>query len=68
MLKFYTKAEGSRRLRDHRWPYVDIAVARRRRSPEQGGGFEVLNRTHPAALLDKRDRVDFDGVHVWAAR
>ena len=68
MLKFYTNAEGSRRLRGHRWPYVDIAVARRRRSPSEQGGLEVLNRTHPAALLDQLDRVDFDGVRVWAVR
>ena len=68
MLKFYTKAEGSRPLEgDYRWPYLDIAVAHRAPSPG-GEEFVVLNRTHPTTLLGELDRVDFDGVDVWATR
>ena len=68
MLKFYTKAEGSRPLEGgYRWPYMDIAVAQRTSVP---GGKElfVLNRTHPTKLLDELDRLGFDGVDVWATR
>ena len=66
MLKFYTKAEGSRPLEGgyYRWPYMDIAVALRRPRDE----FVVINRTHPTTLLAQLDRVDFDGVDVWAMR
>ena len=67
MLKFYTKTEGSRPLEGgYRWPYMDIAVAHR--TPLPGEEFVVLNRTHPTTLLDELDRLDFDGVDVWATR
>ena len=67
MLKFYTKAKGSRPLERGRyhWPYMDIAVAMRRANREE---FVVINRTHPTTLLDQLHRVDFDGVDVWAVR
>ena len=65
MLKFYTKAEGSRPLQEsYRWPYMDIAVALRTPQDE----FVVINRTHPTTLLAQLDRVDFDGVDMWAMR
>ena len=68
MLKFYTKAEGSRPLEGgYRWPYMDIAVAQRTSVPG-GEEFVVLNRTHATKLLDELDRLDFDGVDVWATR
>ena len=69
MLKFYTKAEGSRPLEGgYRWPYMDIAVAQRRNPSPGGDDFVVLNRTHATKLLDELDRLDFDGVDVWATR
>ena len=67
MLKFFTKAEGSRPLEKgrYRWPYMDIAIALRTSKENE---FEVINRTHPTTLLDQLDRVDFAGVDVWAVR
>ena len=67
VLKFFMKAEGSRPLEGgiYRWPYMDIAVALR---TGPGDEFVVINRTHPTTLLDQLDRVDFDGVDVWAVR
>ena len=46
---------------------MDIAVAHRTPLPGRKELF-VLNRTHPTKLLDELDRVDFDGVDVWATR
>ena len=45
---------------------MDIAVAHR--TPLPGEEFVVLNRTHATKLLDELDRLDFDGVDVWATR
>ena len=43
---------------------MDIAVAARTPNDE----LVAINRTHPRTLLDQLDRVDFDGVQVWATR
>ncbi len=72
MFKFYGDLPGSFSVNDtkgnsYKYPFIDVVIARDF-GDDGVASLSVLDRVHPASLLEDRTRTYFAGVLVWAPR